>query len=205
MQSGERQRRVGLFGGSFDPVHDAHLAMARSALAALALDELRWSPAGMPWQKSRKLTPAAQRAAMVRLAIAGEARFRCEECELERAGPSYTIDTVLELQRRESAALWFLLIGQDQLARLHTWHRWRELTALVHLAVANRAGEAPRIPPELAGCELALTVVPLPALAISSTGIRQRVAAGLDIRSLVPAAVARYIDEHGLYRNPLRS
>jgi nicotinate-nucleotide adenylyltransferase len=198
-------QRVGLFGGSFDPVHNAHLALAHAAVEALSLDELRWIPAGSPWQKTRLLTPAAQRADMLRLAIAGVARFRLEPCEIERAGPSYTIDTVLALQQRESGRRWFLLLGQDQLARLHTWHRWRELASRVELAVANRAGEHPAISPELADARIALTEVPLPAMAISSSAIRESVAAGLDIAALVPAAVAGYIDAHGLYRNPPRS
>ncbi len=205
MASRQPARRVGLFGGSFDPVHNAHLALATSALATLALDELCWIPAGAPWQKARRLAPAAQRADMISLAIGHEARFRLEPCELERSGPSYTIDTVLELQRREPATQWLLLLGQDQLAGLHTWHRWRELIERVELAVANRAGEPPRIVTELAGTRLSLTEVPLPAMAISSTDIRARVAAGLDIAALVPAPVARYIAEYGLYRNPLRS
>ena len=198
-------RRVGLFGGSFDPVHDAHVALAQNALAALALDELRWVPAGAPWQKAGMVATAAHRAEMVRLAIAGEARFRFEPCEIERSGASYTIDTVLDLQSREPAVHWFLLLGQDQLARLHTWHRWRELVTLVDLAVAKRGGEVPRIPPELGEARVSLTQVPLPAMAVSSTEIRSRVAAGQDILSLVPPAVARYIAEHGLYRYPLRS
>ena len=203
--SAQGARRVGLFGGSFDPVHNAHVALARSALAALALDELRWVPAGAPWQKAGMVATAAQRAEMVRLAIAGEARFRFEPFEIERSGPSYTIDTVLALQSREPTVHWFLLLGQDQLARLHTWHRWRELVGLVDLAVANRDGEVPRIPPELGDARVSLTQVPLPAMAVSSTEIRSRVDAGQDILSLVPPAVARYIAEHGLYRHPLRS
>jgi nicotinate-nucleotide adenylyltransferase len=205
MSSPQRARRVGLFGGSFDPVHNAHLALARSALESLSLDELRWIPAGTPWQKARVLAPAAQRAEMVRLAIAGDEHFRLEPCEIERGGVSYTIDTVLELQRREPGNEWFLLLGQDQLARLHTWHRWRELVARVGLAVANRAGEHPAVPPGLANVPVRVTEVPLPPIAISSTAIRERVAAGFDITALVPAAVAGYIDAHGLYRNPLRS
>jgi len=201
----QRARRVGLFGGSFDPVHNAHLALAHSALESLSLDELRWIPAGTPWQKARVLAPAARRVDMLRLAIAGQAHFRLEPCEVERGGASYMIDTVLELQRREPGNRWFLLLGQDQLARLHTWHRWRELVALVALAVANRAGEQPALPPELADVPIDLTEVPLPAIAISSTAVRERVAAGLEIAALVPAAVAGYIADHGLYRNPLRS
>jgi nicotinate-nucleotide adenylyltransferase len=198
-------RRVGLFGGSFDPVHNAHLALAQSALGALALDELRWVPAGAPWQKASMEATATQRAEMVRLAIAGEPRYRFEPCEIERDGPSYTIDTVLALQVSNPQVHWFLLLGQDQLARLHTWHRWRELVGLVDLAVANRDGEVPRTPPELGEARVSLTQVPLPAMAVSSTEIRSRVATGQEILSLVPPAVARYIAEHGLYRNPLRS
>lgn len=201
----QRVRRVGLFGGSFDPVHNAHLAFAHSALSSLSLDEVVWVPAGAPWQKPGLATPAAERAEMVRLAIAGDERFRLESCELARSGPSYTIDTVLELQGREPATQWLLLLGQDQLARLHTWHRWRELLARVSLAVANRAGAAPSLPPELAGERLALTELPLPPMDTSSTEIRARVAAGLDIAALVPPAVAGYIDERGLYRTALRS
>jgi nicotinate-nucleotide adenylyltransferase len=198
-------RRVGLLGGSFDPVHNAHLALAHSAIDALALDELRWIPAGEPWQKSRQITPAAQRAAMVRTVLDGDARFRFESCEIDRNGPSYTIDTVLELQAREPATQWFLVIGQDQLARLPTWRRWRELVSRVTLAVANRAGDAPRTPPELEASGAVLAEVPMPPMAVSSTEIRARVAAGQSVAALVPAGVARYIDEHRLYRNPLRS
>ncbi len=205
MPVGDRPRRVGLFGGSFDPVHNAHVALAKSALDVLALDEIRWIPAGVPWQKARRLAPAVQRAEMVRLAIAGETRFRLETCELERSGPSYSIDTVLELRRREPAAQWFLLLGLDQLVRLHTWHRWRELVAVVTLAVASRSGEAPCLPPELADAPVPIANVPLPAMPVSSTAIRARVAAGQDIGALVPAPVARYIAAHGLYRHRLRS
>jgi nicotinate-nucleotide adenylyltransferase len=205
MPSPQGARRIGLFGGSFDPVHNAHLALAQSALGALALDELRWVPASAPWQKAGMVATSAQRAEMVRLAIAGEARFRIEPCEIERGGASYTIDTVLELQSREPETHWLLLLGQDQLARLHTWHRWRELVGLVDLAVANRDGEVPCVPPELGDARVSLTQVPLPAMAVSSTEIRSRVDAGHSIASLVPPAVARYIGEHGLYRHPLRS
>ena len=200
-----RPRCVGLFGGSFDPVHAAHVALAHSALQALALDAIYWIPAGLAWQKGAVATPGADRAAMVELAIAAEPRFQLERCELERAGPSYTIDTVLELSAREPDTQWWLLIGQDQLARLPTWHRWRELFARVQLAVAARAGDAVHAPAEVADAGRSLHEVPLPPLAISATDIRARVAAGAPIASLVPAAVAGYIAEHGLYRSPPRS
>lgn len=199
------EMQIGLFGGSFDPVHDAHLALARSAIDALALDELIWVPTGNPWQKTRLLTPAADRIAMLRLALADADRQHIDGCEIDRAGPSYMIDTVLELQARHPPARWWLLLGQDQLANLPTWYRWRELVTLVALGIANRAGVAAVVPPEVRATGAAVADVPLAPSAISSTGIRRRVAAGVDVGALVPPAVARYIDAHGLYRDSHRS
>ncbi len=191
-------RRIGLFGGTFDPPHNAHLALARLALAELALDELRWIPAGQPYQKARAITPAAQREAMVREAIAGEPRFVLERCELERSGPSYTIDTVRELQAREPGARWFLLIGQDQYAGLPSWRDWRELLARVSLAVAQRPGAAAPADAELRAVPVA--ALALPPMEVSATVIRARAAAGAPITDLVPPGVASYIDRHHLYR-----
>lgn len=193
-------RRIGLFGGSFDPPHNAHVALARLALRELALDELRWIPAGQPWQKSRALTPAAQREAMVRLAMGDEPRFVLERCELRRAGPSYTLDTVRELRAAQPAAQWFLIVGQDQYTGLHTWRDWRALLGLVTLAVANRPGAVAE--PHADVRAFAHRAVPLPMLAIASTDIRARVAAGQDISALVPEGVARYIEVHHLYQSP---
>lgn len=191
-------RRIGLFGGSFDPVHAAHVALARAALEALTLDELRWIPAGQAWQKTRTLTAPAQREAMIRLAIAGEPRFVLDRCDIERGGPSYTVDTVAALRAREPGARLFLIIGADQYAGLHSWHRWRDLLASVTLAVANRPGPVPAPAPEVR--EQARQTVPLPMLDISSTVIRAKVARGEPIDALVPPAVARYIGQHSLYR-----
>ena len=191
-------QRIGLFGGSFDPVHSAHLALAQVALAQLQLDSVRWVPAGQAWQKARPMTGAEHRAAMVQLAIADEPRFTLERCELDRSGPSYTLDTVRELQAAEPGARWFLIIGQDQYAALHTWRDWPQLLQRVTLAVANRPGAA-----LLANAQVHAAghqPVALPMLDISSTEIRQRVLRGLPIGRLVPAAVARYIDRHHLYR-----
>ena len=210
-------RRVGIFGGSFDPVHLAHVALAQAALQALQLDELRWIPAGIPWQKARTITDAVHRVAMVQAAMAGEPRFVLDRIEVDRSGPSYTLDTVRALLSAQEPAAhntvakqpapagtqWFLIIGQDQYSSLHTWRHWQELLSLVTLAVANRPGDnrAPHADVQ----RLAHQMVPLPMLDISSTQIRQRVAAGQDITPLVPPAVARYIELHGLYRSPAGS
>jgi len=195
-----RQRRIGLFGGTFDPPHAAHVALATLALRELALDELRWIPAGEPWQKARAITPAEHREAMVRLAMGAEPRFVLERCEILRRGPSYTLDTVRELRAAEPGALWFLLIGQDQYAGLHTWRDWRELLGLVTLAVANRPGTV--LAPHADVFAFAHRAVPLPMLDIASTDIRARVAAGQDVTTLVPDSVARYIEAHHLYQSP---
>ena len=191
-------RNIGIFGGSFDPVHNAHLALARAAREACALDELRVIPAGQPWQKARAITPAVHRIAMLELALAGESGIVIDRREVERTGPSYTLDTVRELQFEMTQARCFLIIGQDQYATLHTWHGWRELLSRVTLAVARRPDAATGVDAEVAAH--AHRVVPLPMLPISSTDIRTRVAAGASIAHLVSAPVASYIDQHALYR-----
>jgi len=198
-------KRIGLFGGSFDPPHNAHLALAHVALQHLSLDELRWIPAGQPWQKSRELAAPEHREAMVELAIEGEPRFMLERCELRRTGASYTLDTLNELQAATPGVQWFLILGQDQYSRLHTWHGWNELLHKATLAVACRDGDAVQANPQVAGTPHAMLTLPLPRIDVSSTAIREAIAAGRDITDMVPAAVARYIDRHRLYRGHPRS
>ena len=193
-------KRIGLFGGSFDPVHNAHVALAKEALERLPLDEVHWVPAGQPWQKTRQLMSPAHREAMVNLAIADEPRFKLEPCELRRRGPSFTLDTVRELQAAQPGQQWFLIIGQDQYTGLHTWRDWRELVGLVTLVVAKRPGAHAWPHPDLLRAEQ--RAVPLPMMDISSTDIRAHVAQGRSIDDLVPASVARYIEQNRLYLNP---
>lgn len=197
-------KRIGLFGGSFDPVHNAHVALAREALEGFKLHEVRWIPAGQPWQKARRLAPAPHREAMVRLAIQGEPGFVLDTTEIKRRGPSYTLDTVRELQARAEHAdvdEWLLIIGQDQYAALHTWRDWRELLTRVTLAVANRPGLLPSVNAEV--LRTPHRTVALEMMDVSSTQVRECVARGQGVEQLVPAEVARYIEEHGLYQpNP---
>jgi len=190
--------RIGLFGGTFDPPHNAHVALARTARDSLQLDQVRWIPAGQPWQKSRRISPAADRAAMVALSIEDEPGFVMDRIEIDRDGPSYTLDTVRAFQAAEPAAEWVLLIGSDQYAGLHTWRDWPELLSRVLLAVANRPGPMPPVHPDV--LRHPHRAVPLPMLDISSTDIRTRVARGESITPLVPPRVARYIAQHALYR-----
>jgi nicotinate-nucleotide adenylyltransferase len=191
--------RIGLFGGTFDPPHAAHVALARAARDELRLDQVRWIPAGAPWQKARRISDAAHREAMVSLAIDGERGFVLDRCELDRPGPTYTVDTVRACAAAEPGAQWFLIIGADQYAGLHTWRDWRDVLVRVTLAVANRPGPMPAPDPEV--LRQPHRVVPLPMLDVSATDIRARVARGLPVDSMVPPAVARYIDQHRLYRD----
>ncbi len=131
---------IGLLGGSFDPVHAGHLQLARDAQTALGLAEVVFVPAGRPWQKDR-ITPAVDRMRMVERALSGHAGWRADDCEIARAGPSYTIDTLRDWRAQigpDRPLVWIL--GFDQLRQLDTWHRWEELTQCAHLAFAQRAG-----------------------------------------------------------------
>ncbi|RZU03025.1 nicotinate-nucleotide adenylyltransferase [Rivibacter subsaxonicus] len=201
-------RRIGVYGGSFDPPHMGHLVLAQSAREALSLDRVLWVPVGHPWQKTdaagHRVTEAAHREAMVRAAIAHQSGFALDRREIERDGPSYTIDTVRELQAEHPQATIFLIIGQDQYERLNTWREWRELLTRVTLAVADRDGRSAATPRSLMMVWHRVEPVPMPPMAVSSTEIRERIGAGASAASLVPemvpAVVARYIDQHHLYR-----
>lgn len=200
-------KRIGLLGGTFDPPHLAHLALARQARDELRLDELRLLPAGQPWQKlsagKRAPVAAAHRVAMLRLLTRGEPGIVIDERELHRAGPSYSVDTVRDIHAEQPQARLFFVIGQDQYARLHTWHDWQALLRLATLAVAGRAGEAPQAPPPVAAVPHDIEILALPPMAVSSTDIRARAAQGGEISSLVGPEVAAYIDQNALYRADL--
>ena len=193
-------RRIGLLGGSFDPPHRAHRALADLALQVLALDVLLWMPAGQPWQKAgRRLADARHRLEMVRLIAAGQPRFVIDERELRRGGATYTVDTVRELAAEHPQAERFLVIGQDQYARFDTWRDWREILACMTLAVAGRDGHPPTAPEALRQVAHRVHVLPLPDLPVASTAVRQAAAQGHALQPDVGPAVAGYIADHHLY------
>ena len=180
-------------GGTFDPVHNAHLAMARAALGQLALDRVLWMPTGAPKYRQPAIAPAADRVAMLRLALRDEDRFGIDERELSPQASGYTVDTLRALRRElgEAAEL-HLLLGGDQYAAFGTWREPQEVARLATLAVVPRPGfplEGNRVK--------ALT---LPPLAISASDIRARAARGESLAGLVPDPVANYIHSHRLYR-----
>ena len=178
---------TGILGGTFDPVHNAHLAMARAALETLALERILWMPTGSPKYRAPARTAAHHRLAMLRLAIEGEARYAIDERELAPGHSGYTVDTLKSLGEKP-----VLLLGGDQYAKLETWHRWREVLALAEIAVFARPGW-----PQ---ADARARFVPMAPLAISASEIRARLARGEDVSALVPAKVLAYIRQHNLYR-----
>ena len=185
--------RIGLFGGTFDPIHHGHLILARDAIEQLTLDRVIFIPAALsPHKPGSVPAPAGSRSAMIRAAIEGEAHFTMEECELHRAGPSFTIDTVESMRRRFASAEFFYLIGQDNSGKLDTWNRIEDLRRLVHFVVFDRGTTS--LPDA--------TTRIVRRIDISATDVRQRVTLGLSIRYLVPDAVANIIARDHLYQEP---
>jgi len=212
---------IGIVGGTFDPIHYGHLRLAEELGERLRLEEVRFVPSGTPPHRSAPAVTADHRLAMTRLAAADNARFSVDERELRRAGPGYTFDTLKELRSDlGDARPLALLLGADAFLEFATWHRWREIFGLAHVAVAHRPGFpverwTERMPEPLAreysgrlmqqplAIHLApaggIIVVPFTALEISATAIRDMLRAGASPRYLLPAAVLDYIRSHGLY------
>jgi len=197
-------RRLGVFGGAFDPPHVAHVALARAALDQLQLDELLVFPTGQAWHKARDLTAPAHRLALAEIAFGSLPRTRVDNRELLRQGPTYTVDTLRELRAEYPQAQLFLLMGEDQAIALTRWREWEAILAMSTLAIAARGAAAGGghdatpgpVLPERARWQL----LRLPAMPDSATAVRAEVAQGRDIGHLVPPGVASYIDRHHLYQ-----
>ena len=199
--------KLGLFGGSFDPIHNGHLHIARAFADELGLDNVIFLPAGEPYHKHTPRTPAAQRLAMVEAAIADDSRFAASDVDMVREGATYSVDTVQIFHQHFAAAELWWLMGMDSLLQLHTWKNWRTFARLTHIAVAARAGQslghAPRELHAWLGQALqqgSLKILSAPLRDVSSSAIRQRAAAGESIVDDVPDAVARLIEGWGLYQ-----
>jgi nicotinate-nucleotide adenylyltransferase len=191
-----RVERLGILGGTFDPVHVAHLAAAAAARDQLDLTRLLVVVAADPWQKRGRVGASAEdRLAMVEAAIEGAERLEVSRLELDRAGPTYTIDTVRTLQDEKADRGLFLVVGSDVAASIETWHRAEELRAAVTLAIVDREDVAPSIPPPGWRC----VRVHMPRLDVSSTDLRRRIAAGESVDFLVPPSAARVLRARGLY------
>lgn len=191
---------IALFGGSFNPVHMAHLIIAERVVDALPVEQLLFMPCALPPLKSgAQMAPAEERLEMLRLAIAGNSRFALSDLEIRRGGKSFTVDTLMTLQqeRKLSRTELFLVIGGDNLADLRSWREPEAINRLCRIVVADRPGApwAERVPEYVTDLE----VVDTPLMHLSSTDIRLRISSGRSIRYLVPAEVERYIHHRRLY------
>jgi len=199
--------RIGILGGTFDPVHVGHIFIAEEARIRLELEKVLFIPAGSPWLKvSHRITPALERVEMVRLAIAKHERFELCTVEVERTGPSYTAETLEVLRTRYPNDEFYLIFGRDSFTELPLWKEPERIVAMSKLVVVPRIGtnlpELSKVAAKVAGLsEDGVVTLDSPMIGISSSGIRARVSKGLPIDYLVPGEVDKYIVAHGLYKD----
>ncbi|GGP42624.1 nicotinate-nucleotide adenylyltransferase [Saccharothrix coeruleofusca] len=193
-------RRIGVMGGTFDPVHHGHLVAASEVQARFDLEEVVFVPTGQPWQKSeREVSAAEDRYLMTVIATASNPRFSVSRVDVDRDGPTYTVDTLTDLKALHPDADLFFITGADALEQILSWRRAERVFDLAHFIGVTRPGY------ELNGAHLppgAVSLVEVPAMAISSTAVRARTAAGLPIWYLVPDGVVQYISKRRLYSVP---
>ena len=199
-------KKMGVFGGAFDPPHNAHIALAQAALAELELDALHVIPTGQAWHKARALSAPVHRLAMTRLAFADLPGVVVDDREITRAGPTFTIDTLQTLQAENPSAQLYLLMGGDQFAAFEQWHQWRAIMKLAIICIAARTGvnwaggqfDALKQP------DMRALMLPMPPMAVSATQIRQLISGRLGenrvVADLLPRSVASYIAQHQLYQ-----
>ena len=195
--------KVGLLGGTFDPIHLGHLAAAEAAIDCADLDQVVFVPTGTPPHRPQAMASGEQRLAMCRLAIAGDSRFSISNVELERAGPSYTLDTLLALRGANPHAEMFLVLGWDAASQLRSWYRPDDVLALAPVIVITRPGRAaPTIDDvKTAGLDPARVILcPRPTPSVSGSELRRDLMAGRPVTGRVPEAVEHYIATHHIYR-----
>jgi nicotinate-nucleotide adenylyltransferase len=186
----ENKKRIGIYGGTFDPIHHAHLILAREAFEQLGLEKVIFVPAAISPFKEMPVASAHHRLSMLEAAVAAETGFAVDDCELRRRPPSYAVDTVEDIRKRAGKPEIYYLIGEDNVTTLNKWHRFAELERLVHFVVLDRTGTE--------SAHRYRTIHR--KIDISATEIRKRVASQQSIRYLVPTAVAEFIRQGKLYR-----
>ena len=191
-------QRVGIMGGTFDPIHHGHLVAASEVASLFRLDEVIFVPTGEPWQKTdRRVSPAEHRYLMTVIATASNPRFWVSRVDIDRDGPTYTIDTIRDIAAQRPGAELFFITGADALGQILSWKDPEETLELARFVGVTRPGY------ELSDAHLptdSVTLLDVPAMAISSSGCRERVAAGRPVWYLVPDGVVQYINKHRLYR-----
>lgn len=194
---------IGVMGGTFDPIHYGHLVVASEVADRFGLDRILFVPTGRPWQKEGEVAAGAEhRYLMTVIATAADERFFVSRCDIDRPGPTFSVDTLKDLSGEyEAETRWFFITGADALAQIHTWRNHREILEMAHLVGVSRPGHGlalPDVPPDSA------TLLEVPALAISSTDVRDRLRDGRPISYLVPEGVERYIAKTGIYGDEQR-
>ncbi|MFJ6278895.1 nicotinate-nucleotide adenylyltransferase [Arthrobacter subterraneus] len=185
---------MGVMGGTFDPIHHGHLVAASEVAAAFDLDEVVFVPTGQPWQKNAKeVSPAEHRYLMTVVATASNPRFTVSRVDIDRPGPTYTIDTLRDLHATRPEAELFFITGADAMAQILSWKNVDELWSLAHFVGVTRPGHV------LSTQRTDVSLMEVPAMAISSTDCRRRVSDGEPVWYLVPDGVVQYIAKHGLY------
>jgi nicotinate-nucleotide adenylyltransferase len=200
--------RLGLYGGTFDPVHLGHLILAEQCREACGLDRVWLIVAGSPPHKTGDRTPVGHRLEMVRIAIAGHSAFAASDIEAKRPGPHYSVETLEAIRRDHPDDELFFLIGTDSLADLPTWREPERIARLATIVVVNRPGIEEVDParlPDFGPGSFPLAWVSIPPVGIASSDLRRRLAEGRSIRYMVPRGVEAYIEAHGLYRDPGRA
>ncbi|MEZ2371096.1 nicotinate-nucleotide adenylyltransferase [Arthrobacter sp. RCC_34] len=196
-----RRHRLGVMGGTFDPIHHGHLVAASEVAAKFHLDEVVFVPTGEPWQKAKKkVSPAEHRYLMTVIATASNPRFTVSRVDIDRAGPTYTIDTLRDLHRLRPGSDLFFITGADAMAQIVSWKDSEELWKLAHFVGVTRPGHEL----DALGRE-DVSLLEVPAMAISSTDCRARVAEGNPVWYLVPDGVVQYIAKYGLYERDAAS